>query len=211
MTDMMEWLEQDTFQPLNDLIQSIIDVPEDALTDEVVQSMIGMVRGAFTDSIKKESAMELKRNFEDQGFSRAGAQKVVDETKLQFYRYVESLHVSAKKNQLIQAAFNVIYEIYELALAEYHQYSIQLPIKLGEGATMPTYAHDSDAAADLYAAADITLPAHSLSNLVPTEVQIALPEGWMAMIFPRSSIGMHTGLRLSNCVGIIDSKVKIYA
>ena len=73
---------------------------------------------------------------------------------------------------------------------------------------MPTYAHESDAAADLYAADEITIPANSISNLVRTGVHIALPENWTAIVVPRSSIGMKTGLRLSNSQGIIDSKVK---
>ena len=70
---------------------------------------------------------------------------------------------------------------------------------------MPTYAHESDAAADLYAKEKQIIPAHSISNMINTGVKIALPEGWMAMIFPRSSIGAKTGLRLSNSCGIIDS------
>jgi dUTP pyrophosphatase len=44
-----------------------------------------------------------------------------------------------------------------------------------------------------------------LSNVIPTGLQIALPKGWVAKIVPRSSIGMKTGLRLSNSVGVIDA------
>ena len=66
----------------------------------------------------------------------------------------------------------------------------------------------TDAAADLYAADTVTLAPHSTSNMIRTGVHIALPEGWMAMIFPRSSIGAKTGLRLSNSCGIIDSEYR---
>ena len=81
-------------------------------------------------------------------------------------------------------------------------------MQLEEGAQAPTYAHNGDACADLYAKEDMTLPAHSHSNMVATGVHIALPEGWMAMIFPRSSMGAKTGNRLSNSVGIIDSNYR---
>ena len=57
----------------------------------------------------------------------------------------------------------------------------------------------------VYASKDMILPAHSLSNKVPTGLRIALPEGWVAKIAPRSSIGAKTGLRLSNSIGIIDA------
>ena len=35
-------------------------------------------------------------------------------------------------------------------------------------------------------------------------MHIALPENWVMMIDPRSSIGLKSGLRLSNSIGIID-------
>jgi len=54
----------------------------------------------------------------------------------------------------------------------------------------------------------MTLAPHSLSNMVHTGLRIALPEGWAAYILPRSSIGMKTGLRLSNSVGVIDSEYR---
>ena len=56
-----------------------------------------------------------------------------------------------------------------------------------------------------YAAEDMVLPPHSLANTVHTQLYIELPEGWTALILPRSSIGKKTGLRLSNSVGVIDS------
>jgi dUTP pyrophosphatase len=52
---------------------------------------------------------------------------------------------------------------------------------------------------------DITLDKHTNGNKIRTGVRIQLPEGWLAMILPRSSIGAKTPLRLSNSVGLIDS------
>ena len=79
---------------------------------------------------------------------------------------------------------------------------------LEKGAQKPTYAHDTDACADLYAMEDTIMPARTMSNMIKTGVHVALPEGWLAMIFPRSSIGLKTPLRLSNSVGIIDSEYR---
>ena len=88
---------------------------------------------------------------------------------------------------------------------KYHSYSIELPIKLEDGAQVPTYAHDTDAAADIYALDDTLIQANTFSNKLRTGVSIQLPEGWLALILPRSSIGAKTPLRLSNSVGLIDS------
>jgi dUTP pyrophosphatase len=52
---------------------------------------------------------------------------------------------------------------------------------------------------------DTTLEPCSIGNKIRTGVKIQLPEGWLALIIPRSSIGAKTPLRLSNSVGLIDS------
>ena len=106
------------------------------------------------------------------------------------------------KRELIEGVFGIFYEIFDEVIERYH--SITIPMKLEEGAKIPTYAHDTDACADLYASQDMTLPAHSFSNLVHTGVRIALPSDWVMLLDTRSSIGMKTGLRLSNSLGVID-------
>ena len=115
---------------------------------------------------------------------------------------------SDKKKEFLLSVWNKILEMYDEAaetyIASLHAYSITLPIVLDEGTIAPTYAHDTDACADLYAKEDMVIPAHSISNKIDTGVHIALPEGWKACVVPRSSIGAKTGLRLSNMVAQID-------
>ncbi len=41
--------------------------------------------------------------------------------------------------------------------------------------------------------------------LIPTGIRAEMEEGWVLMLFPRSSLGFKTGARLCNTVGIIDS------
>ena len=134
--------------------------------------------------------------------------EAVDEAKRAMSEYIDALKPSPSKRQILESIFQIFYDIFDEAIDRYHNYNIVLPIVLDEGAAVPTYAHDTDACADLYAADDVTLSAHTFSNMVRTGVHIALPEGWMAMIFPRSSIGAKTQNRLSNSVGIIDSEYR---
>lgn len=67
---------------------------------------------------------------------------------------------------------------------------------------IPTYAHATDAGMDLYC--------HSVhhddyGNLVcGTGIAVAIPEGYVGLVFPRSSIADKC-LNLRNCVGVIDS------
>jgi len=113
--------------------------------------------------------------------------------------------VTGNKKILIDTVLSSMFDIFYKALDKYHTYAIELPMVLDAGAKVPTYAHDTDAAADLYALEDVTLEGNTKGNKIRTGVKIQLPESWLALIIPRSSIGAKTPLRLSNSVGLIDS------
>lgn len=85
---------------------------------------------------------------------------------------------------------------------------MNVPIQtLTRTAKIPTYAHEMDACADIYADEDITiLPGET--KLIKTGIAMAIPEGWVVHIYPRSSIGAKTPLRLSNSVGVIDAQYR---
>lgn len=40
---------------------------------------------------------------------------------------------------------------------------------------------------------------------VDTGIKLAIPEGWCGLVFSRSGHGFNHGVRLANCVGVIDS------
>jgi len=198
----------ENLQPIMDVIEQIMAIPEDSLNNESIDVITGMISGAFTDKIRNASINEMIKNFEEEGLTREAVHENIESSKTAIKEAIDELKPSANKRQILESIFSIFYDIFDAALECYHNYNIVLPIKLDDGATVPTYAHETDACADLYAADDMVLPAHTFSNMVRTGVHIALPEGWMAMIFPRSSIGAKTQNRLSNSVGIIDSEYR---
>lgn len=75
-------------------------------------------------------------------------------------------------------------------------------------AIIPKYAKDGDAGLDLVAVSCKVL-VDSLTDEdtkveVDSGIAIEIPKGYVGLIFPRSSI-KGTGVRLTNCVGVIDS------
>lgn len=75
--------------------------------------------------------------------------------------------------------------------------------KLVENAKMPTKAHPTDAGADLTAVSkkwDEEIKCWVYGTGIATEI----PEGYVGLIFPRSSIRKY-GLMQRNCIGVIDS------
>ncbi|GAB7003866.1 dUTP diphosphatase [Nocardioides sp. AN3] len=68
----------------------------------------------------------------------------------------------------------------------------------------PAYAHPGDAGADLVTAVDVRLEPGERA-LVPTGVAIALPEGFVALVHPRSGLAARHGLSIVNTPGTVDA------
>lgn len=66
------------------------------------------------------------------------------------------------------------------------------------------YAHPGDAGADLLSAVDVTL-APGERALVPTGIAIALPDGFVALVHPRSGLAARHGLSIVNTPGTVDA------
>lgn len=73
--------------------------------------------------------------------------------------------------------------------------------KLSENAVIPTYAKDGDAGMDLVAT---SIKFDGTQVTYGTGLAMEIPEGFVGLVFPRSSI-RKTDLSLSNSVGVIDS------
>jgi len=84
-----------------------------------------------------------------------------------------------------------------------NQVPIQI-LRLDPDLPVPSYAHPGDAGADLFARVDVTL-APGERRLVPTGLAIALPEGYVALVHPRSGLAHRSGLSIVNAPGTIDA------
>jgi dUTP pyrophosphatase len=73
-----------------------------------------------------------------------------------------------------------------------------------ESVPLPRYAKLGDAGADLTTRIDFTL-GPSERALVPTGISIALPQGYVALVHPRSGLAIKHGVTLVNSPGTIDS------
>lgn len=69
---------------------------------------------------------------------------------------------------------------------------------------LPDYAHPGDGGADLYAARDVTLGPGE-RTIVPTGVKIALPDGYVAFVQPRSGLALRFGVTIVNTPGTVDA------
>ena len=83
--------------------------------------------------------------------------------------------------------------------------------KLHKNAVVPTYAHETDACFDLYAATvgGMTELGRHVDPMHPvvcgTGLAFEVPEGFAMLIFSRSGHAFKNAARLANCVGVIDA------
>ncbi len=77
-------------------------------------------------------------------------------------------------------------------------------LRLDPELPLPSYAHPGDAGADLLTTVDVTLVPGERA-LVPTGIAIALPQGYVALVHPRSGLAARHGLSIVNTPGTIDA------
>lgn len=78
--------------------------------------------------------------------------------------------------------------------------------KLRAGAKMPTFGSEEAAGADLYACLDeeVTV-APGQTEFIPTGLAMALPKGYVGLVYARSGLACKQDLAPANKVGVIDS------
>lgn len=83
--------------------------------------------------------------------------------------------------------------------------SVQVLItRLDPEVPLPRYAKGGDAGADIVSRIDITL-APGKRALVPTGIAIALPDGYVALVHPRSGLAIKHGVTMVNSPGTVDA------
>ena len=76
--------------------------------------------------------------------------------------------------------------------------------RLDPSLPLPAYAKGGDAGADIVTRIDVTLqPGERV--LVPTGISIALPDGYVALVHPRSGLAIKHGVTMVNAPGTVDA------
>ena len=78
--------------------------------------------------------------------------------------------------------------------------------KLSPFGLEPTHGSKDAAGYDLKSAIEKPIQIKPEETVViPTDLAIVIPKGYFGAVFPRSGLSTKKGLRLANCVGVIDS------
>jgi len=82
---------------------------------------------------------------------------------------------------------------------------VRLETKRFDGALpLPSHQREGDAGLDLCVREDVSL-APGQRSVVGTGLAVAIPEGYVGLVAPRSGLALRCGLSLTNAPGVIDS------
>ncbi|MDR3201555.1 MAG: dUTP diphosphatase [Bifidobacteriaceae bacterium] len=79
-----------------------------------------------------------------------------------------------------------------------------LLVRLDPGLGVPEYAHPGDAGADLRSAEDVQIPPLGRVT-VGTGLAVAIPDGYVGLVHPRSGLAARHGVTVLNAPGTIDA------
>jgi dUTP pyrophosphatase len=76
---------------------------------------------------------------------------------------------------------------------------------LDPGLPLPSYAHEGDAGADLVAREDAVILHGGGRYAMPTGIAVAIPDGYVGLVQPRSGLAARHGVTQVNTPGTVDA------
>ena len=204
----MDILEQllTAFDDLFEMEDSELEAAMPVISQELTNAFMGPAVEAQVDEYFRQCDLmgyTLDQYSKDLEAGRAALYQVMTEIK-------EKYADSQIKSELVDMVYSLIESFYAvIALRITSRDKVTIGIELVHpNAKIPTYAHDGDQGADIYAVEDITIPPSSFGNMVPTGIKMMIPHGWAVAIRPRSGMSKNTPLRISNSPATIDQQYR---
>ena len=188
-----------------ELIEGIIELPDEAIDQNQVEVILGMIKGGFTPKMREESVIALLNEMKTKSYSECKEMIVVMGEAAN--ELIEELEVTNEdKQDLIRGIFGIFAEIAQEAFERLEGYDTIVHFQLVHpNAKVPTYAHDTDAGADVYAPEDVVIAPNARGQMVDTGFKMAMAPGWYMAVCPRSGLSYKTTMRIANTPGTIDA------
>lgn len=187
--------------PMDNILEEFIDLmelPEDEF-DKIYDSFKTQIISTFESNVFRKEMIENSKGFSTEDIE---AEKKEIEEFMSEIKENEDMS-DHKKDILLTLIDNAVIKSIEVVKNPREKVKVEIE-KINENAKIPTYAHDTDAGADIYSAEEVSLNPHE-TKLISTGIKVAIPSGYAIFLYPRSGLSAKTKVRLANSVGVIDS------
>ena len=188
-----------------ELIEGIIELPDEAMDQNQVEVVLGMIRGGITPKLREESIVTILDEMKTKTYSEC--KEMIEVMSEAANEIIEELEVTNEdKQDLIRGIFGIFAELAQEAFERLEGYDTVVHFQLVHpNAKVPTYAHDTDAGADVYAPDDVVIAPGARGQMVDTGFKMAMAPGWYMAVCPRSGLSYKTTMRIANTPGTIDA------
>ncbi len=177
---------------------TILDLPNDKF-DRVYPHFKNEVSKIYEgEEFQQQLLKQMKLNPDiDIEEEKAGIKTFLDEI-------TKDDSLSDNKKEMLTLMFESTINVFEqLAVAQRQMIKVKVT-KLNPNAILPTYAHPTDAGADISAVEEVRIEPNE-TKIIKTGIAVAIPAGYEIQIRPRSGLSIKTGLRIPNSPGTIDT------
>ena len=194
------------FDDLFTMEDSELEAAMPVISQELTNAFMGPAVEAQIDEYFRQCDLmgyTLDQYSKDLEAGRAALYQVMTEIK-------EKYPGSQIKAELVDIVYSLIesfYAVVALRITSRDKVTVGIEI-VHPDAKIPTYAHEGDQGADIYAVEDIIIEPHTFGNMVPTGLKMMIPYGWAVAIRPRSGMSRTTPLRISNSPATIDQQYR---
>lgn len=190
----MQNFEQDVVEQ----IFAILELP-DAQFDAIYPKFINKVKEAFQSNIVRKQIIEQLSTIE-----YVNLKEEIEEVNKEIKEINDDDSLSNNKKEMMCTLLNLSKDLLVEVIKNPREIVDVRIVKLREDAIIPTYAHDTDAGADVSAIEETIIEPHT-NTIVKTGLKVAIPVGYEIQIRPRSGLSLKTNLRIPNAPGTIDS------
>lgn len=172
---------------------------EDSMFDAMYPEVSSNIKKAAQDKNLRNEMIQQIRNAPDINVEeeKEGIDNAIKEIK-------EDDSLSSNKRAFLCDILNLMANVYIDVISNPRE-KIDVGIEIiNPNGRIPTYAHDSDAGADVTAAETISIPANE-TVAIGTGLRLNIPKGYEVQVRPRSGLSLKTGLRVANAPGTVDS------
>ena len=194
------------FDDLFTMEDSELEAAMPVISQELTNAFMGPAVEAQIDEYFRQCDLmgyTLDQYSKDLEAGRAALYQVMTEIK-------EKYPGSQIKSELVDMVYSLIESFYAvIALRITNRDKVTIGIEIVHpDAKIPTYAHEGDQGADIYAVEDTIIEPHTFGNMIPTGLKMLIPHGWAVAIRPRSGMSRTTPLRISNSPATIDQQYR---
>lgn len=201
-------MANDVFEQFFESLLSINKLPNEVIERYGVEEILNKISSSLMGEEREKAINSGIKELKEQGLNYDEVKANSIEFRNSIKEIVEELKpTSEEKRKIMTEILSITADIQDEIIMRYAENNDAVLFFqfLNPNAKIPTYAHNGDAGADIYAPETVVVPANARGFKVETGLCCAIPDGWEIQIRPRSGMSMKTPLRISNQIGTIDS------